>query len=121
VIVAAGNGTRLKHLTTHCPKPLVLVGGEPMILLPFLNMVRAGITDIGIVIQPRFRELFETCIKNEKIPTGVSVHLIEQDEPRGMAYAVKMAKEFMKNRACMILAGDSVNSFDFTDSLASFT
>jgi dTDP-glucose pyrophosphorylase len=68
VIVAAGNGTRLKHLTENCPKPLVLVNGEPMILLPILSMVSAGITDIGIVIQPRFRDQFQAFLKNTKIP-----------------------------------------------------
>ncbi len=66
--MAAGNGTRLKHLTENCPKPLVLVDGEPMILLPILSMIRAGISDIGIVIQPRFRDQFEAFLAHPKIP-----------------------------------------------------
>lgn len=68
MIVAAGNGTRLKHLTENCPKPLVPVNGEPMILLPILSMIRAGINDIGIVIQPRFRDQFEAFLTHPKIP-----------------------------------------------------
>lgn len=121
VIVAAGNGTRLKHLTENCPKPLVLVNGEPMILLPILSMVRAGISDIWIVIQPQFRDQFEAFLAHPKIPKWVKLTLIGQDQPRGMAYAVSTAKEFVQNRVCMVLAGDSVNSFDFTDALESFS
>ncbi|MBP7773685.1 sugar nucleotidyltransferase [Candidatus Gracilibacteria bacterium] len=120
VIVAAGNGTRLKHLTENCPKPLVLVDGEPMILLPILSMIRAGISDIGIVIQPRFRDQFEAFLAHPKIPKGVTLTLIEQDQPKGMAYAVSRAKEFVQNRVCMVLAGDSVNSFDFSEALQTF-
>ena len=37
-----------------------------------------------------------------------------------MAYAVSRAKEFVQNRVCMVLAGDSVNSFDFSEALRSF-
>lgn len=120
VIVAAGNGTRLKHLTENCPKPLVPVNGEPMILLPILSMIRAGINDIGIVIQPRFRDQFEAFLTHPKIPKWVTLTLIDQDQPRGMAYAVSRAKEFVQNRVCMVLAGDSVNSFDFSEALRSF-
>lgn len=46
--------------------------------------------------------------------------LIEQDQPKGMAYAVSRAKEFVQNRVCMVLAGDSVNSFDFSQALRTF-
>ncbi len=46
--------------------------------------------------------------------------LIEQDQPKGMAYAVSRAKEFVQNRVCMVLAGDSVNSFDFSEALQTF-
>gem|GEM_PF-3357145 len=64
LIVAAGNGTRLEHLTYDCPKPLVLVHGEPMIMFPIRSMVQAGITDIGIIIQPRFRDQFEAFLQH---------------------------------------------------------
>lgn len=37
-----------------------------------------------------------------------------------MAYAVSQAKEFVQDRICMVLAGDSVNSFDFSDALQIF-
>jgi glucose-1-phosphate thymidylyltransferase len=46
--------------------------------------------------------------------------LIEQDEPKGMAYAISKAREFVQNRVCMVLAGDSVNSFDFSEALKLF-
>lgn len=37
-----------------------------------------------------------------------------------MAYAVSRAKEFVQSRVCMVLAGDSVNSFDFSEALRTF-
>lgn len=37
-----------------------------------------------------------------------------------MAHAVKMAREFVGNESCIVLAGDSVNSFDFTDAVRNF-
>lgn len=92
-----------------------------MILLPIRSMVRAGIYDIGVVIQPRFRDKFEDFLTHKGIPTSVHLTLIEQDSPRGMAYAIGCARNFIDIRICMVLAGDSVNSFDFSEAVRSFS
>lgn len=83
-------------------------------------MVRAGIADIGIVIPPRFRGQFEDFFRNQNNTLWVHITLIEQPEALGMAHAVKMAREFVGNHNCIVLAGDSVNSFDFTDAVRNF-
>lgn len=78
-------------------------------------MIRAGIRDIGIVIQPQFRDDFEKTLQEEKMDANIT--LIDQPDALGMAYAVWMAREFVQNRVCLVLAGDSVNNFDFTPAL----
>lgn len=48
MILAAGRGKRLQPITDVCPKPLVAVGGKPLIVYHLENLQRAGITEIVI-------------------------------------------------------------------------
>ncbi|MFZ3076417.1 MAG: sugar phosphate nucleotidyltransferase, partial [Psychrobacter glacincola] len=48
MILAAGKGTRLRPLTLETPKPLVEVGGQPLIVWHIKALKAAGITDITI-------------------------------------------------------------------------
>jgi len=48
MILAAGRGERMRPLTDHTPKPLLEVGGKPLIVWHIEKLVRAGISDLVI-------------------------------------------------------------------------
>ena len=48
MILAAGRGERMRPLTDHTPKPLLPVGGKPLIAWHIERLVRAGITELVI-------------------------------------------------------------------------
>lgn len=48
MILAAGRGERMRPLTDHCPKPLLLAGGKPLLQWHIEALAKAGITDIVI-------------------------------------------------------------------------
>lgn len=85
MIVAAGQGKRLLPLTEKCPKALVQVHDRPLFLFSLACMIRAGIRDIGIVIQPQFRDDFQRVLEKN---FDAKITLIDQPDALGMAYAV---------------------------------
>ena len=48
MLLAAGRGERMRPLTDHTPKPLLLAGGKPLIVWHIENLARAGITELII-------------------------------------------------------------------------
>ena len=48
MLLAAGRGERMRPLTDHTPKPLLLAGGKPLIMWHIENLARAGICDLVI-------------------------------------------------------------------------
>lgn len=48
MILAAGLGNRMRPLTLHTPKPLLQVGGKPLIVWHIEKLKKVGITDIVI-------------------------------------------------------------------------
>ncbi|MDP3996390.1 MAG: phosphocholine cytidylyltransferase family protein [bacterium] len=85
VIVAAGEGKRLRPYTEKRPKPLVFVGGKPIIHYTLSNLKKAGINEVGIVtgyLAEKFKEEigneYEGCrityLLNDKYTTTDNLH-----------------------------------------------
>ncbi|MEJ5220904.1 MAG: sugar phosphate nucleotidyltransferase, partial [Tepidiforma sp.] len=59
VILAAGDGGRLGHLTRERPKPLVEVAGRPIIAYTLDALAAAGIRDVAVILGYRAAQLGE--------------------------------------------------------------
>jgi bifunctional UDP-N-acetylglucosamine pyrophosphorylase/glucosamine-1-phosphate N-acetyltransferase len=95
VILAAGQGTRMKSAT---PKVLHPICGRPMILWPVIAALEAGAARVVVVDDPS-RKL------DGVLPAGVGIAV--QEEPRGTGDAVKAASALIDPQApVVVLAGD---------------
>jgi NDP-sugar pyrophosphorylase family protein len=78
VILAAGKGTRLRPLTDGCPKPLLLVGGRPLLEWLLLRVREAGIEDVLVVtnyLEDMIKEKF-----GDGSELGVNISYVTQRE-----------------------------------------
>jgi len=132
LIPAAGWGTRLFPMTKVFKKeflPIIDQDGQakPIILVIIEEALRAGVTEIGIVIQPKDRELFENFFLNPSTPKlwdklsaesrnyeqylqeiGQKITLIYQEESTGYGQAVFCAKDWVNQEPFLLFLGDHV-------------
>lgn len=93
IILAAGQGTRLRPVTLTTPKPLVPVANRALIAYA-LEMIRgAGMSEVGIVVNSMDSPIVERLGDGKHL--GVNVSYVVQEEQKGLAHAVSVSREFI--------------------------
>lgn len=108
LILAGGRGTRLRPLTHTLNKHLLPIGNRPMIYRVIEDAIELGIKDIIINVNVGDTELPSIINKENKLNWKVRIKYIEQPEPNGMMYPIKLAQDLIGNDEFFFSAGDNI-------------
>jgi glucose-1-phosphate thymidylyltransferase len=107
LILSGGKGTRLQPLTYTHAKQLVPVANKPVLFYALEAIVSAGISDIGIVVGDTYAEIEAAVRDGREFGAEVSVTYIRQEQPLGLAHAVKIAQPFLQDDRFLMFLGDN--------------
>tara|TARA_Y100000817_G_scaffold308150_1_gene295464 strand:- start:56 stop:1129 length:1074 start_codon:yes stop_codon:yes gene_type:complete len=119
IILHGGHGTRLRPLTHTGPKQLLPIANKPMSQFCLEAISETGISDIAIIIggvgSNKVREYY-----GDGSNFGVNITYIEQDEPKGIAHAIRLCKEFVNNEKFLVFLGDNIIQKSITKFVENF-
>ena len=104
IIVAAGRGTRMKHLTESIPKPMLVVSGKNLIEHK-LDILPSDIDEVVIVVGyhgDKIKSYFGNEYKGRKIT------YVDESTLQGTGYAVNASKEHLKDGRFLYMMGDDL-------------
>jgi len=112
VIMAGGEGTRLRPLTSNAPKPLLPIANRPMMEHVIGLLARHGITDIVVTVA-----FMANAIKTyfgDGSDFGVSIRYADEPVPLGTAGSVANARHLLDERF-LVISGDVITDIDLTE------
>jgi MurNAc alpha-1-phosphate uridylyltransferase len=116
MILAAGRGERMRPLSDATPKPLLRVGGEPLIVHQIRALARAGITTIAINVSHLADAMIAALADGRDL--GVSIRWSREPEPLETAGGIATAMPLLPAGPVLIVSGDIWTRYDYA-SLAS--
>jgi glucose-1-phosphate thymidylyltransferase len=126
LVLAGGRGTRLRPITHTAAKQLVPVANKPVLFYGLEAVRDAGIRQVGLVVSdpremlqpdPRTGERTTVMVNSQAeiraavgdgSAFGLEVTYIEQDAPLGLAHAVKISEDFLRDDPFVMYLGDNL-------------
>lgn len=106
LILSGGKGTRLYPLTFTSAKQLIPVANKPVLFRVIESIRDAGIDEIGIVVGDTADDIKRAVRRGNR--WGVKITYIHQENPLGLAHAVKISKDFLGDDRFVMFLGDNV-------------
>jgi NDP-sugar pyrophosphorylase family protein len=105
VLLCAGFGSRLGYLTQNRPKPMLPVGGQPLLVRIIYHLKENGINDLAINLHYQPKHIVSAIGDGKHL--GVSVRYSYEDKPLGTAGALVPLQEWLeKEEAFIVYYGD---------------
>ncbi|WP_296890102.1 N-acetylmuramate alpha-1-phosphate uridylyltransferase MurU [Thiobacillus sp.] len=112
MILAAGRGERMRPLTDHTPKPLLQVGGKPLIVWHIERLRAAGFTHI-VINHAHLGQQIEDALGNGAA-LGVSIDYSREGNALETAGGIATALPLIENEVFTVVNGDIYCEYDFS-------
>lgn len=110
IVMAGGEGTRLRPLTVNCPKPMVKLIDKPVLEHIVELLKKNGISDICLTL--RYLPQAIADYFGDGSSFGVSIESRIEGEPLGTAGSVRACSDFIGDEDFLVISGDAVCNFD---------
>lgn len=112
LIMAGGEGRRLRPLTDKVPKPLLKVGNKPIIEYNIERLRLYGVRNIYISVKYLGQQLVDYF--GDGAAMGVNIRYVWEDEPLGTIGAVSLIGE-LRHKTLLVMNSDILTNIDFED------
>ena len=112
VVMAGGEGTRLRPMTANQPKPLLPVVNKPIMEHVLRLLKRHGFTETVVTVQ-----FLASLVRNyfgDGEDVGMSLQYATEETPLGTAGSVKNAEDALRSGPFLVISGDALTDIDLT-------
>ncbi|HEX2026111.1 MAG TPA: glucose-1-phosphate thymidylyltransferase [Actinomycetota bacterium] len=106
LVLAGGEGTRLRPITHTSAKQLIPVANKPILFYGLEALRDAGIGEVGIVVGSTAGEVRAAC--GDGSAWDLDITYLPQDAPRGLAHAVMIARDYLADDDFVMYLGDNL-------------
>jgi dTDP-glucose pyrophosphorylase/predicted transcriptional regulator len=114
VVMAGGKGSRLRPLTRDIPKPLLPVGGKPILETIVEQLVDCGMSDVYLVTHYK-ADMIEEHFSRLSYP-GCNLHFVYEPEPMGTAGGLALVRDDLGD-PFLVMNADIISRMSFKDML----
>lgn len=110
VIMAGGEGKRMRPLTEATPKPLLRVGGKPLIEILIAHLRQCGLTNVIVTLHHKSAMIRDYLGDGSRL--GVRLIYVEESRPLGTMGALTLARERL-GAGALVVNADILTKCDF--------
>jgi dTDP-glucose pyrophosphorylase/CBS domain-containing protein len=109
LIMAGGQGTRLRPLTDNLPKPLLPIGNQPLMEIAVQKLKEAGIRRLSVAVHYKSEMIKAHFGDGQKY--GIEISYIDEEQPLGTAGALGIMPT--PNETTLVVNGDILTQMDY--------